>query len=298
MKIKEVFCKTNNKIMTVQEVAEHEKHDVIKHALTCATPGCEANMSFVSGSAGRHDHFRKIKYEEHSSACYIQNSEKELKEKIEITEKVAVSLDEKAVQQRVMYFFRKRTQVCDSKPAGKPSAGRTKTDSTSTVPGQSTVLGGSDAPTLDDLKKVKRTFGPRVVPRLLNQISEADEGKYIHLSASIERVRKTKNGFELDLYLAGSQAILVITEAFIKGSRDIQVIDYLMGLMEFTGIKEESKFEVSVYVFCMFNTYKKNETIIFADSFDKFYLSVSGNQPKPIKLDSFQAGFIRGTWKK
>jgi hypothetical protein len=298
MKIKEIFCKSNNKIMSVKEVAEHDKHDTLKYSLMCATPGCNAKMSFVSGSAGRHDHFRKVRYEEHSTDCYIQNIEKELKERIEATEKIAVSLDEKAIQQRVMYFFKKRTENKDQKDSNKKSSKSSKTENTNSISGQSTVLGGNDSPKLSDLKKEKKTLSPRVTPRLLNQISEQDEGKFIHLSASIKKVRKIKTSFELDLYLGDSKATLVITEAFIKASRDTQVNDYLMSLMKFTDIEKETTFDVSVYVFCMFNLYERNNTIIFADNFDQFYLSVSGTRSRPIKLDSFQAGIIRGNWKK
>lgn len=298
MKIKEVFCNKNNTIMNVKEVAEHEDHHTIKHALKCATPDCEAKISFVSGSGGRHDHFRKVRYEEHSPNCHIQNTEKELKERIEVTEKIAVSLDKKAIEQRVMYFFKKRTEPGNKESTGNSSTTKRNNESTNTVPGQATVLGDDGDPSLEDEKKKQRTSSPRVLPRLLNQISSADEGKYIQLSASIERVRKTKKGFEIDLYLGKSKAVLVLTESFFKGSGDEQIPEYLTSLMKFTDIKEESNFEVSVYVFCMFHSYKKNETIIFADNFDRFYLSISGKHSKPIKLDSFQAGFIRGNWKK
>ncbi|SFH55219.1 hypothetical protein [Pisciglobus halotolerans] len=298
MQIKEVLCTSNKQVMNVKEVAEHKNHVQIKQHLQCNTPGCEAKISFVSGSSGKHDHFRTVKYSDHSESCYIYRSKEELKERIKMNEKIAVSLDKKDVKRRIMYFFKKRTDKAVNGKPFKSSPIKRKNGNTKAILGKAAVLGGKDAPTLEEAKGSNRVYGPRIQPLELNQISEAEEGKLFQLSALIEKVRKTKNGFELDIYMGSTEAILVINEAFIKGSKDQQIHDYFTSLIKFTDVKEQYDFKVTIYAFCMFETYNKNETIIFADNFDTFFVSVSGKYIKPIKLDAFQAMFIRETWKK
>lgn len=284
--------------MSVEEVSKHDNHDVIKHDLICATDGCNARISFVSGSAGRRDHFRKIRFEEHSSHCRMQSVKAELKENKKISEQIAVSLDEKAIARRIRYFYNKRSGKYE-KAETRRSPLKRKTSRTQTVSSKKTVLGSNDDPSLDTIKKNNRASAPQIPTRTLNQISAADEGKFIQLSATIKEVRKKKNSYELDLFDRNNSATLIVTESFIKGSRDVQIIDYLNSLITFTSNNEirGNIYNVTIFVFCMFDKYQKDSTIIFANNFDQFYLSISGKRPVPVKLDTFQALLTRGSWQ-
>lgn len=297
MKIKQVFCKSTKELMSIKEVSEHQDHEVIKNNLICATLGCNARISFVSGSGGRRDHFRKVRFEEHSSDCHMQSEKAELKEKKRIAGQIAVSLSEKAIARRVRYFFKKRRGENKRKDPKKNPPLKRSDSNTQTILKSKTTLGSTDDPSLDSVKKNRRASAPQIPTRTLNQISATDEGNFIQLSATVEQVIKKKNSFELILSDRYNSATLVITEAFIKGSRDIQISDYLTSLIKFTDENEDIGYKVSVFVFCMFEKYKKNETIIYANNFDQFYLSISGKRPLPIKLDTFQALLSRGSWK-
>lgn len=298
MKIKHVLEKTSNNIMDVQEVALHPKHSQIKNELQCASIDCTARISFVSGGEGKKDHFRTVRYSVHSPACTIQKSKEELEEKRKIAGEIAVSLDEKETKRRVMYLYHK----LNSEPKEKQTSGKGTTkrsgNGSKEVPTVTAVIDGNAPKTLSEAKEEGTVPGLRLQHRTLNQISKADEGKYFQLCAAVRKVRKTKTRFELDLYLGDLQAVMVITEAFIKGSKDQQIKDYFDSLMKFTDIEKESKFEISVYAFGMFNEFKENNTVFFADSFNQFYVSVKGKYSLPIKLDSFQAAYVRGIWTK
>lgn len=107
MVIEEVWCTDKKRKMTVEEVANHEEHTEIKKSLKCTTHGCEAKISFVSGTAGRHDHFRTVMHSEHSPTCYIKRDKEKQKERIRYRETVEGSLNDKGTEQRIMYFFSK-----------------------------------------------------------------------------------------------------------------------------------------------------------------------------------------------
>lgn len=94
--------------MTLQEVASHEEHTKIKHALQCSTDGCDAKISFVTGTNGTSDHFRTVRFSEHVESCPLFSSEElDSLERTIYNETVEGTLDDEGTFSRVMYFFNK-----------------------------------------------------------------------------------------------------------------------------------------------------------------------------------------------
>lgn len=296
MLIKEVLCTETKQMLTIEEVAQHEKHAEIKKSLQCSTKGCEAKISFVSGTTGRSDHFRTVMHSEHSSDCYIQRQAEELRARVKYRETVEGSLDPKSTVRGIMYLFNKVNKP--NKPKiSKPRKTKEVSSSTKDTTGVNVTLGKPGAPSVEEIKETKGNVSFRVPSRQLNQISEAEEKKFIRLAARINKVKTTEKGFELDLAWGNARARLIINESFLKSSKDVQIAEYLKSLATFVDTKK-GNYEVSVYTYCMFDSYKGNETIIYASDVEKFFISVSGKHEKPRRLASFQASFITGVWSK
>lgn len=287
--------------MTVEQVAQHENHLEIIRSLRCATKGCTAKISFVSGNGNKSDFFRAVRTKEHSSECRKEQHEEELREKIEYSNTVEGTLDAKGIKQRITYFFKKlnkpakETNSSNEKNKGKPKKSKVTTDETKKKIGTTVVLGNSEAPSVEKIKEDNENTSIRVSAKQLNQLAYSDVGKYLQLSAQIKKVTETKNGFELLICRGKKEAKLIINEAFIKGTRDVQVKDYLRSLAKFMDTKKDD-YEVSVYSFCVVEVYEENEIILSVSSFEEFFLSVSGKYNQPIKLDSYQAFFASGIW--
>lgn len=279
--------------MNLQEVADHEEHTKIKHALQCSTEGCNAKISFVSGSGRKSDHFRTVRHSEHSDTCHLLLEEEKARQHTNYNQTVEASLDDKNIYSRIMYQYQKDNKQKSSTPKSS-SRGKKKSSPSSSSAGVNVVLGGKDAPSVEKIRENGQKANIQIPIRQLNQITPSEAGKIFRLSAPIKKVVKTNSGYELSLVFGKRRAKLIITEAFLKGSEDIQVENYLNSLAAF--LKDNNPYEVTVYVFCMFNQYNGNETIIYANDFSKFFVSVSGTQSKPRKLDSFQALYTRRVW--
>lgn len=293
MKNKEALCTLTGKIMSVKEVAEHENHVQIKKYLVCATPACNARLSFIA-SSGKADHFRRIKHSEHTEACHLKTEEDELKEKKRSTETIAVSLDDKMIRRKIIYLFNKT--ISEKTTIEKPASGKKNkvvTANTTEVETTSTILGNSEDTPFEDVKKRGKAVGPVIQTRELNQISASDEGAMVNVHAYIKKIKKTGKGFELEIFKDKHKATMVITEAFIKGSKDTQIPMYLTSLIKFMDNKVDKDFFVSVLSICMVEQYEKDDIVLFVNDFNMFYLSVSEKMRKPIKLDAFQATLIR-----
>lgn len=293
MKIENVICTVNNEIMDINDVTTSNNHNQVKANLKCATKGCDAKISFVSGVSGRKDHFRTVKHSEHSPECHFLLSRDLLKRQIERNEKIIVSISNESYRRRALYLYKKRMGLETKKDVNKNGRSYQKGKKTKIIYGGTGIL-KEIGPSVEDVNKTKHVSSPQILARELNQISAKDEGKFMNLAAFVKSIRKMKNGtFELDLYSNSATATLILTEAFIKGNRDKQISEYLTNLMRVMDTPKETELIVSIYTFCLFNQYEKNKTIIFANDFDKFFVTISGIIARPAKLDLLQATFAR-----
>lgn len=297
MKIEKAIYTKKNELMTVEQVAQHEDHLEVIQSLQCVTTGCSAKISYVPGNGNKSDFFRAVKTKNHSPECRKEQEEEELKEKIEYRNTVEGTLDAKGIKQRVTYFFNKLNKSAKETGSNKGKSKKSKvtTDTTKKKIGITVVLGNSKAPSVKEIKEYNENTSVRVTTKQLNQLSHSDVGKFLQLNAPIKKVTKTKNGFEILICQGKKEAKLIINEAFIKGTRDVQVKDYLRSLAQFIDARKND-YEVSIYSFCVVEVCEENEIILSVSSFEEFFLSVSGKYNQPIKLDSYQALLVSGVW--
>lgn len=293
MSIKQAFCTLTQEYMTVKEVSKHDRHVEVKDHLICATPDCKARLSFISVPA-KADHFRRYRSDEHTEECFYKTEEAELKKRIERTEKIAVSLDEKAIKQKITYLFNKVNNKKPRKSSSNKRKNKRTTPTTKLVAGAVAVLGDKNDTSLEEVQKTKKVSSPSVQTRQLNHLSSVDEGKMFGLHAFLNEIRKTKNGFVFELFSGKHSANLVVTEAFIRGNRDTQIAMYLTSLMTYSADCDSL---ISIYCLCEVGRFQKNTPTLFVNDFNMLNVTIEGKQSKPIRLDLFQAKLVRGNFK-
>lgn len=298
MAIENVICTINGRHMTLLEVARHEEHNEVKQHLECATDGCIAKMSYVSNSVGRKDYFKSVRSNSHSPSCDLQLEKEALIARTKANETIATTISEKGIQSRINDFHKKRMAKDNGEEVTtKPRGTRGKTSDVTDTNKKRGVLVSIGDPLPEEPSKDGSISSPQVLKRELNQISEKDENKIRHIASSIRKITKTKNGFEAELFLGKSKATLVITEAFLKGNQDNEVITYLNSLKEFLDSRAITEPEISVYVFAQLKKYLGNETVIFAYDSEQFRIFIPGATRNPIKLDLFEALYTRNSLK-
>lgn len=299
MAIESVICTINGTTMTLIEVARHQEHNEVKKHLECTTEGCTAKMSFVSNSVGRKDYFKAVRSNSHSPSCYLKQEQEQLVARAKANEEIATTISEKSIQRRINDFHQKRTaEENDKKNTSTGKRPKSKSPASTDPNRKKGIIGPKVDPESEELKKQGRLSVPQVLKRELNQISEKDEKQIRHIASSIRSLKKTKNGFEAELFLGKSKATLVITEAFLKGNQADEVNTYLESLKKFLDYRPKNKPDISVYVFSQFKKYQGNETVIYAYDSEQFriFIPEAANR-NPIKLDWFEALYTRNSLK-